>query len=509
MSRRWQRSKSTTVVHNPSLGALSSIHIQLPTTPAPSTTSARKETPPELTLLSLSLPLGAAIHSIPFTGKLSKRPLLSTPMDHLGRPQGLPMIGVTSFAISQDGNRLLWGMRDGSIRVSNSAPSGGRGAVGSTIDQGEVRQIDEAHREGTSVQLLSFSNVGGTGGGKAMGGIKQRNELFVSVGKDGSVSVWSLNVPPVPGARERAPVAVKIWSARWDVKILQPPPASAVNGVTAAEVMRHRVRATAIAFDSGWIGRHRGRMASIAIGRSDGKVIVWSEIDLPEGPGGNLNTPEPTILEAEEIGAIDTLVLDTPHTTGTRSLLVHSEDSTKFSRYTFPSSSSPDARYTRTVFGHPLPDQLSIITSIAVDFDEPPPLPLPSQPATPSEMGSISIIPPRLISLASSSTLPPLSRTNSTSTLPLYADRALGSNQFGRKKYVVAGDNAGRVFMWDWTAEPEREGELVAPAEVVQGIDTEEGGNSSKITALETTEAGLFVGRWAQTLSLSLRLKQN
>jgi len=114
-----------------------------------------------------------------------------------------------------------------------------------------------------------------------------------------------------------------------------------------------------------------------------------------------------------------------------------------------------------------------------------------------------------LISLASSSTLPPLSRTNSTSTLPLYADRALGSNQFGRKKYVVAGDNAGRVFMWDWTAEPEREGELVAPAEVVQGIDTEEGGNSSKITALETTEAGLFVGRWAQTLSLSLRLKQN
>ena len=159
MSRRWQRSKSTTVVHNPSLDALSSIHIQLPTTPAPSTTSARKETPPELTLLSLSLPLGAAIHSIPFTGKLSKRPLLSTPMDHLGRPQGLPMIGVTSFAISQDGNRLLWGMRDGSIRVSNSAPSGGRGAVGSTIDQGEVRQIDEAHREGTSVQLLSFSNV--------------------------------------------------------------------------------------------------------------------------------------------------------------------------------------------------------------------------------------------------------------------------------------------------------------------------------------------------------------
>ena len=269
------------------------------------------------------------------------------------------------------------------------------------------------------------------------------------------------------------------------------------------------MRATAIAFDSGWIGRHRGRMASIAIGRSDGKVIVWSEIDLPEGPGGNLNTPEPTILEAEEIGAIDTLVLDTPHTTGTRSLLVHSEDSTKFSRYTFPSSSSPDARYTRTVFGHPLPDQLSIITSIVVDFDEPPPLPLPSQPATPSEMGSISIIPPRLISLASSSTLPSLSRTNSTSTLPLYADRALGSNQFGRKKYVVAGDNAGRVFMWDWTAEPEREGELVAPAKVVQGIDTEEGGNSSKITALETTEAGLFVGRWAQTLSLSLRLKQN
>ncbi|GAA5955692.1 hypothetical protein JCM3765_001822 [Sporobolomyces pararoseus] len=524
LMRLWHRSRTPTVTTNPSLGALSSIFIQLPSAISNPVQSSRPSTPrrdltnspSDLTLLSLSLPLGAAIHSLPFTGKLSKRPLLSTPIDHLGRPlQNLPMISTTSFAISpQDGNRLVWGMRDGSIRILNSTPtggisgSGGRGSIGSTIDQGEVRQVFEAHREGTAVQLLSFSNLGGTGGGKVINGVKRRTEVFVSVGKDGVANVWTLNVPPVAGARERAPPAVKIWSGRWDLKIVQPPTTTnGTGGVTAAEVMRHRVRATAVAFDSGWIGRHNGRPASLAIGRSDGKVVVWPMLDLPEAPfEGELGkTVEPIILEAQEIGSIETLIFDSPSpVSSSRSLLVHSEDSPRFSRYTF-SPADDKSPSSRTVFGHSLPDHLSIITSIAVDFDEPLPLPLPSQPATPSESGAnISLVPPRLISLGSSSTLPPLSRNNSMSTLPhsSAAEAAFGSNVFGRKKFVVAGDFEGRVYLWDWNADStEREGEIVEPSKIVQGLEIPEGGGkASKVTALETTEAGVFVGGLDGTL---------
>ncbi|GAA5881620.1 hypothetical protein JCM16303_005512 [Sporobolomyces ruberrimus] len=528
LMRLWHRSRTPTVIHNPSLGALSSIHIQLPSTTSNPLQSSKPSTPSlatrrdltspvDLTLLSLSLDLGAAVHSIPFTGKLSKRPLLSTPIDHLGRPiVNLPIISATSFGVSpHDGSRLVWGMRDGSIRISNSSPSSsGRGSVGSTIDQGEVRSVLEAHREGTAVQLVTFSNVGGSESGRLVGGgVKQRVELFVTVGKDGWVNVWTLSVPPVAGARERAPPAVKVWSGRWDVKIVQPPtPVSANNGgegITAAEVMRHRVRATATAFDSGWLSRHNGRTASLAVGRSDGKVVVWPSLDLPEGPGEGPTKPvEPIVLEADEIGRIDHLIFDTPsNVNGSRSLLVHSDDSTQFSRYTFPSSSSAssDAPVTRVVFGHPLPNQLSIITAFAVDFDEPPPLPLPSQPATPNESSgtpSISLIPPRLISLASySSALPSMSRTTSSSTIPPSSvAAALGSNLFGRKKFVVAGDNEGRVYLWDWNTEA-APGEVVAPVKMVQGLEIPEGGgNASKITALEVTEAGVFVGGLDGTL---------
>ncbi|GAA5959311.1 hypothetical protein JCM3765_006556 [Sporobolomyces pararoseus] len=135
LMRLWHRSRTPTVTTNPSLGALSSIFIQLPSATSNSVQSSRPSTPrrdltnspSDLTLLSLSLPLGAAIHSLPFAGELSERQLLSTPIDHLVRPpQNLPMISTTSFAISgEDGNRLGSGIGDGSSRILNNIPTGG------------------------------------------------------------------------------------------------------------------------------------------------------------------------------------------------------------------------------------------------------------------------------------------------------------------------------------------------------------------------------------------------
>ncbi|GAA5926228.1 hypothetical protein JCM1841_001162 [Sporobolomyces salmonicolor] len=501
--RQWHRSRTPTVIHNPSLGAISSIYLHLPSPASPVCSTSRPYTPRrdslspnDITMISTSLDLGVAVHSAPFTGKVSKRPLLSSPIDHLGRPVGLPILAATSCAISLDGTKLVWGMRDGSLRFSNSSSTGGRGAAGGTLEQGEVRALENVHREGTPVQLLSFSNAGGTGAGKVLQRVKQRTELFVSVGRDGTVAVWSTIVPPAAGARERAPPAVRIWHARWDVSVMQQASATAPHG--AAAIAREWIQATAIAFDSGWLSRHHGRPASIAVGRSDGKVVVWPEVDLPELPGVEVHAGEPEVLDVGAGQAIDTLVLDPPSSiSSSLALLVHHANSDTFSRYTFPSSTTP-SRPHRTLFGHPLADHLGPLTAFAVDFDSPRPLPLTSQPATPGE-GVLSF-PTVVPSVGSASlNLPPLSTIPSTGL----ADSTLGSNQFGRRKFVVAGDGVGRVFLWDWEADVAEEGaneRIVEPVKMVQGLEIEGGGSASKITALELTEAGAFVGSVDGTL---------
>ncbi|GJN93719.1 hypothetical protein Rhopal_006776-T1 [Rhodotorula paludigena] len=517
--RQWHRTRTSTVTHNPSLGAIHYLHINLPaastTAPVPSTLRATPRTDaPSLTacpMLSLSLDLGAAVHSAPFTGGVSKRPLLASPIDHLGRPLGLPLLAATSFALSHDGTRLVWGMRDGSLRFVNSSStlaSGGRGVPGGAIEQGEVRSLDAgaAHREGSKVQKVAFSNAGGTGGGKVLKGIRQRPEVFASAGSDGAVAIWSLAVPPVAGARDRAPPAVKLWQGRWDIAIDAPTTPAAAE----LAAMRPRVKATALAFDSGWLGRSNGRPASIAVGRSDGKVVVWPAVSLEESSlaSGASNLAEATVLSASAGNAVDTLELDpAADASSALSLLVHQADASTFSRFVF---ASPDAPPIRTTCGHSSPELLSALTSFAVDFDEPPPLHSSSNPATPAE-GRITF-PPRPVDLTPSNSstsipqLPPaLSRSMSHSSIsPLNpVQHELGS-RFGRRKYVAAGDKDGRVFLWDWEERQSEEehdrGDVVLPAAQIQGLEIEGGGSASKVTALELTEAGLFVGSLDGTL---------
>ncbi|GAA5840495.1 hypothetical protein JCM11251_007602 [Rhodosporidiobolus azoricus] len=542
--RQWHRSRTPVIQHNPSLGAISALHIQLPSSsPLPSSSSTparpiRSSDAPTLgttPLLSVSLSLGAGVHSTPFKGSISRRPLLSSPIDHLGRPIGLPIIAATSFAISPDGARLVWGMRDGSLRFSNAtAPAhGGRGGVGGAQEQGEVRSLEGAHREGSRVQLVSFSNAGGTGSGRMLKGLKQRMEVFVSAGSDGLVAAWSCIVPPFAAeGMERPPSAVKIWQGRWDVALDALPAAAAAADGPARE--RTRVRATAVAFDAGWVGRHHGRPASLAVGRSDGKVVVWPSVELDEekrdGERAGIDGPF-AVLEKGDPGAeeVDYLMFD-PSFDGAAgaapSLLVHQASASTFSRYIFPPpppqtlATPPSVPPIRTIFGHPLgKDYLSSLTAFAVDFDPPPP-PLSSaaasQAQTPAGEGAKITFPPRPFSLhtpsASSSSInfaslstPPLSRTNSftisLSSPSLVHPPIPGNSRFGHRRFVVAGDTLGRVFVWDWETKQgdgqegaAGEGEVIAPVKQVQGLEVEGGGSSGKVTALEVTEAGVFVG---------------
>ncbi|GAA6008501.1 hypothetical protein JCM11491_004500 [Sporobolomyces phaffii] len=486
LARAWTRAKTSTVTSNPSLGALSSIHVLDP--PGRS----------ELTLLSVSLPLGAAVHSLPLTGKLSKRPLVCHPLDHLGRPliPDLVASSPVSYCVLGGGERdaatrLVWGMMDGTLRVQNAQTAlggGARGSVGSSVEQGLVRVVPEAHRFGTEVQLVTGSNLGGGAGGKRLGagggGVKQRVDVFASVGQDGYVHIWTLDVPPspTPGGGQRSPVAVKLWSARWDQPAVPSTP---------------RVRATAIAFDAGWIGRHNGRRASLAVGTSQGQISMWSGINLDLDQHPPPPPVRPFVFERTE--AIDTLVFDS-----TAALLVHTKGSNEFSKYDVSSASS----IRRTVFRHAhLGDA---ITSIVVDFDDPAPLPpvapasYPSTPGDATPPPSISLVPPRLVALDSSSSAsrPLPIRANSTMTTSKH-------NQFGRKPFVVTGDDHGRVHVWDWTATSSSyvaEGEeqdaggvavtVVGPSKLVQGseVSGSAGGLSGKVTALELTALGVFVG---------------
>uniref|UniRef100_A0A0K3CT00 BY PROTMAP: gi/472582866/gb/EMS20537.1/ F-box and WD repeat domain containing protein [Rhodosporidium toruloides NP11] gi/647402127/emb/CDR48435.1/ RHTO0S17e03532g1_1 [Rhodosporidium toruloides] n=1 Tax=Rhodotorula toruloides TaxID=5286 RepID=A0A0K3CT00_RHOTO len=515
--RHWHRARTPTVIHNPSLGALSHVHINLPSvsspvpgtsTPPASPRTADSASLTSATLLSLSLDMGAAVHSSPFTGKVSKRPLFASPVDHLGRPLGLPIVSATSVGVSIDGTKIVWGMRDGSLRFVNSSPTGGRGTAGGTIEAGEVRSLPDAHREGSAVQAVAFSGAGGTGGGPMMRGVKQRTDVFVTAGADGGVAIWSFAIPAsvagAAGVRDRPPVAVKAWQGRWDGALDAAPAAAA--GTAAEAAPRRRVKATSIAFDSGWVGRYHGRPASVAVGRSDGKTVVWPAVYLDEEKPTFANDTDARVLPAELGGKVDYLVCDPPsNPTAPLSLLTHQAESSTFSRFVFSATSASPIR---TTFGHPQPDHLSALTAFAVDFDEAA-TSTASVPSTPAE-GKISFHPrPRLFTpSASSSSLafPSLSRSTSTSSIfPLStgADGALAGS-FGQRKYVAAGDKDGRVFLWNWEAkqseEEQERGDLVPPSVQIQGLEIDGGGSASKVTALELTDAGVFVGGLDGTL---------
>ncbi|GEM12605.1 F-box and WD repeat domain containing protein [Rhodotorula toruloides] len=515
--RQWNRARTPTVIHNPSLGALSHVHINLPSTssliPGTSTPTAspRANDAASLTsatLLSLSLDMGAAVHSFPYTGKVSKRALFASPVDHLGRPLALPIVSATSVGVSIDGMKIVWGMRDGSLRFVNSSPSGGRGTAGGTIEAGEVRSLPNAHREGSAVQAIAFSGAGGTGGGRMMRGVKQRTDVFVTAGADGVVAIWSLTIPAsvagVARVRDRAPVAVKTWQGRWDIALDAAP--ATTPGTAAEAAPRRRIKATSIAFDSGWVGRYHGRPASVAIGRSDGKTVVWPAIYIDEERPTTASDADARILPVGQGGKVDHLVFDPPtDPSPSLSLFAHQADSPIFSRFVFPSTSTAP---NRTAFGHPQPGHLSALTAFAVDFDDSA-ISTASIPSTPAD-GKISFHPrPRLFTpSASSSSLvfPSLSRsTSASSIIPLSkgADAA-APGSFGQRKYVAAGDKDGRVFLWSWEAkqseEEQERGNLVAPSVQIQGLEIDGGGSASKVTALDLTEAGVFVGGLDGTL---------
>lgn len=343
-------------------------------------------------------------------------------------------------------------MQDGSFRVVNSAnPVSAAARAWTGVE------------EGTRVMRGHVARVG------AVGFAETRGEWFASVGEEGGVGIWRLEGVSL---RRDAHVGARVWEGSV-------PSGLEVRGVVGP-------KGCAIAFDPG-MGGKSGRKAAVAVGMSNGEVHVWRGIGIEGEEGEEVHWK----LEGRGTDAVDKLVWD-PTADGGTSLLVHQAKSPSFLRYAFsPASSAPPP--TATSFGHK-PDHIGALTAFAVDFSDAPPSPLaptksdakitsftsnslpPSSPSTPSTLSTSA----SFASLASTVSEDTSSPTSSE------APRALhGVNAFGRRKYVVAGDAQGRVFIWDWGAETTVG--VVEPRRMIQGF-------GSRVTALEISEVAIFVG---------------
>ena len=459
---RWTKSRNASVIHDPSLGPITSIHLDLSPTTAPNPSRTITHGP---TLLSLSLTLGRARRSNPFTGIRVKNstPLEATATDHHGNAIGVPLF-ASCVTVSHDGLRIIWGMEDGSLRM-NTVDSG---TLAERAWGGDgLRILDGVH--GREITAISF----GDKGRNTMGNSK----YFVSVGAEGKVAIWTLEVLAVVipaggvtsgGAAARAqlprprnqPFARLVWSS-----VLPSPPAA----TSTRAPQDSPAIGSVVAFDAG----KEGEFATLAVGMSNGDVHVWRGLSLLESGGRSLTEQYHFIAGLDDSGSIDALQLDVSNKL---SILVYAKDASQFHRYAFAAHLSADPPI-HTTFGHKL-DLIGPITAFACDFHAPPPF----TPPPPSPNGIVNSI--SISSIASYTSEPSIPAVESDSNGPALS----GSNAFGRTKYVVAGDAQGRVFIWDWeTVLEEEDGNFVQPRTMLQGF-------SCKVTALEIGEALIFVG---------------
>ncbi|KAL8277170.1 hypothetical protein RQP46_010418 [Phenoliferia psychrophenolica] len=453
---RWTKSRTPSVTHDPQLGPIAALHLVPTGPPVPRTRSSTPSS--SAALLSTSSISSRSVLSAPFTGKLSRLSLPASPTDNFGAPihPHLPLLSSDSFAVSPDAGRIVWGMSDGSFRLVDAkeeSSRAGRAWAGVREDAGErIRSLDGHRRK---VGAVAFDPNGA-------------GDLWVSVGDDGAVGVWTLKDAPLafgavaPHPRLR-PAGRRIWEASIPDQHLS---AAAIRQGDGP------AKGCMVAFDE------RG---TIAVGMTDGAVHVWTDVSLL--PQAAIFSPSTSgaryLLVPPTDSPVDFLALDGSH------LLVHRANALSFDRVNLSLSSLPPSK---TTFGHK-PDHLGAITAFALDFTTPLPLPTTSSSKLP--------LPPtlRFESHASRSTTPPLHPSASVDSIDSLAtpsslpaeDESLaqGANAFGQRKYVVAGDVQGRVFVWDWEAEAT--GELIEPRRSVQGFQ-------SKVTALAVSDAAIFVG---------------
>lgn len=316
-------------------------------------------------------------------------------------------------------------------------------------------------------------------------GAELRSGWYASFGAEGCVAVWALAGTTAGSTNivgRGVPIAKRLWADNLPAEA----PGRRGDVGPVAKV---------VAFDPGYPGQlgKAPRMASIAVGMSNGVVHLWRgvHIDEEDESGSSLGTY--SRLGQEGTNAVGSIFFDWSSTDNDLAILVHLTNTSSFTRYSFTSPSSAfDAVLppTETTFGH-RSNHLGAITSIACDFSDPP---LPSTPSALKTTTRTSLLRlnknlihfvgiPNSISTASVSSSSSLASPDSTGLI--LGGNPQGANAFGRTKYVVAGDAQGRVFVWDW--ETDEMSDIVEPRRTIQGPE-------SRVTALGLTDVAVFVG---------------
>lgn len=372
----------------------------------------------------------------------------------------------------------MWGMPDGTFRFINTSSAVGINARAWAGMEVGTRSL-QAH--GGPVLALSFGESRCRKRGAAL-----RGGWYASVGAEGGVAVWVLAGTTAGSTNivgRGIPIAKRMWADNL--------PAEALGRRGDVGTM-----ARIVAFDPGYPGQlgRPARTSSIAVGMSNGIVHLWRGVHIDEGDETQSSLGTYSRLGQEGTDAVGSIFLDWSSIDNDLAILVHLAHTSSFTRYAFTSLSSafdPVLPPTETTFGH-RPDHLGAITSIACDFSDPPVTPTSSllKPATtrtsllrPNKNLIHFVGIPNSISTTSISSSSSLTSPDSTGLI--LGGIPQGVNAFGRKKYVVAGDAQGRVFVWDW--ETDELSHVVEPRRAIQGPE-------SRVTALGLTDVAVFVG---------------
>ncbi|KAK4704476.1 hypothetical protein P7C70_g1732, partial [Phenoliferia sp. Uapishka_3] len=463
---RWTKSRNPSITHDPQLGPITSLsliqpHSSLPRSSRPSTSAALQES--SFSLLSTSLLSSRSVLSSPYTGKVSRLALLASPTDNFGFPlhPHLPLLPTSCFAVSPDSSRAVWGMGDGTFRVvdcESNTSLAGRAWAGVSHEAGDRITVVPGHRR--AVGQVTFDEKGGN------------SDIWASVGDDGSVGLWTTREPPRLAGATARPRQRIVGRRVLEAKI----PDQAVSAATV-RAGGGPPQGCKLAFEG----------ATIAVGMTDGTVHVWTDISLnmDDLRAPSLPSKYHKIDPGDVTSAVDFLVLDTSR--GVSTILLHRANAASFDRVTLPLSPSL-LPIQRTTFGHK-PDHMGALTAFAIDFSAPPPpfsavSTLVSKPTTIRFESYSSLGTPATTPLQQA---PPSSHGAHLLVAPSSSDGdgAGRSKVFGQRKYVVAGDAQGRVFLWDW--EVEETAAIVEPRRMLQGFE-------SKVTALGISDAAIFVG---------------
>jgi WD40 repeat protein len=200
--------------------------------------------------------------------------------------------------------------------------------------------------------------------------------------------------------------------------------------------------------------------ALLVAGSRTGFIYAWL-LDLKAYASRDFWKFKPLDVRRTNMPVISESVQEISVDKGSSAMLVQYKDDPCFYRVTW--MDGPQS--TVECFGH-FEDHISCLTAMATDFA-----------ANADEMPSITTH---------------ITSVNGTSTPSNHAEGTIThvqatSQYFSNLSYVIAGDDQGRTFIWDWNGRGQQGDKVIKPIMQLQGFDT-------KVTSIKITQTLFMIG---------------